>query len=285
MLKDMAVKRRSAMWSVLALSLFGRPLDAATVPASRRDAVIGDLVTANHILAYTGVLDAFGHVSVRDPDNTERFVMSRDLAPAQVSADDLIMYDLDGKAIDKPNLHGHSERYIHAAVYRARRDVGAVVHSHSPSVIPFGMSPLPLRAVYHMAGFLAHGVPVYDIRKFFGDGTNMLVNNPERGETLVKVLGQLPVVLMRGHGDTVVGPEVRRATARAVYTEIGARIQAQAMAMAPSSPLEFLSPAEGDAFEGIGPNGAITDKSEGTDRSWNMWVAALHQQVGNANGI
>jgi HCOMODA/2-hydroxy-3-carboxy-muconic semialdehyde decarboxylase len=281
----MKLKRRSALWSVLALSLFGQPLDvAAATPKSPRDAVIADLVTANHILSYTGVLDAFGHVSVRDPDAADQFLMARDLAPAQVTADDLITYDLDAKAIDKPNLHGHSERYIHAAVYRARHDVGAVVHSHSPSVVPFGMSPVPLRAVYHMAGFLAHGVPVYDIRKFFGDGTNMLVNNAQRGETLAKVLGPLPVVLMRGHGDTVVGPGVRRATVRAVYTEIGARIQAQAMAMAPSSPLEFLTPAEGDAFEGVGPNGALTDKDEGTDRSWNMWAAALRQQAGNAPG-
>ena len=264
------MKRSAAMLSAFALAAIGGPLKVQAQPSTSYDLAIADLVMANHILAYTGVLDAFGHVSIRDPGNREHFIMSRDLAPAQVAADDLITYDFDGNALDKLMLHGHSERFIHAEVYRARQDVGSVVHSHSPGVIPFGMGSAALQAVYHMNGF-AHGVPVFDIRKSFGDGTNMLINNAKRGKSLVQSLGNSPVVLMRGHGDTVVASEIRRATARAVYTEIGARIQAQAIGIAAGRPLEYLSPAEGDAFEGNG------DKTEGTDRSWNMWVAALQQ--------
>lgn len=238
-----------------------------------RAKAISDLLLANRILTSKGVLDAFGHVSIRDPLAPSRFIMARsDIAAKLVSSDDLVEYDFDAVALNKKGVHSHSERYIHAEIYRARADVGAVVHSHSPSVVPFGITPdVPLRAVYHMAGFLAGGVPIFEIRNVAGPGSNMLVNDPQRGQSLAIALGDKPVVLMRGHGNTVVGSDIRRATFRAIYTEIGARLQLQAMLIANGTKVDYLSAEEGDAFSNRGSGG-------GTNRAWDLWIDELAGQ-------
>jgi len=219
----------------------GGPVDAA---------IIEDLVAAGRILADQGVLDAFGHVSIRHPANPNRYLLSRNLAPALVTAEDIIEYDLDSNPVNANGRSGFLERFIHGEIYKARPDVKAAVHSHSPAVIPFGISQMPMRATYHMAGFLVAGVPVFEIRNAGGMTNmpgNMLVRNGALGKALAETLGDKPVALMRGHGNVVVGPNVQIAVYRAVYTEINARLQTIAIAM--GGPLNFLEKEEGENID------------------------------------
>jgi ribulose-5-phosphate 4-epimerase/fuculose-1-phosphate aldolase len=223
-------------------------------------ALLEDIVVGSRVLADFGVLDGFGHVSARDPRNPNHFLMSRSLAPALVTADDLMEFDLDGDPVDARGRSIFLERFIHAEIYRARPDVMSVVHTHSPGVIPFSVSQVPLRAMYHNPSFLAAGVPVWDIRKDFGD-TNMLVSNSAIGKSLAATLGDRPVVLMRGHGDVTVGPTVKMAVFRAYYTDVNAKLQAQAIALGGEP--NYLTPGESAKADQI--NFAVID------RIWNLW--------------
>src|SRR3954470_10194197 len=204
-------------------------------------ALIDDIVTGSRVLADFGVLDGFGHVSARHPANPNRFLMSRSLAPALVTTDDIMEFDLDGNAIDPRGRAVFLERFIHYEIYRAPPDVNAVVHSHSPGVIPFGVSQTPLKPLYHNPAFLGAGVPVFDIRAVAGD-TDMLVRNAALGKALAQTLADKPVALMRGHGSVAVGPSVQAATFRAYYTEVNARLQAQAIGL--GGPVTYLTPEE-----------------------------------------
>jgi ribulose-5-phosphate 4-epimerase/fuculose-1-phosphate aldolase len=186
---------------------------AQTAKTPGNQALIDDLVTANHILASEGIVDGYGHVSVRNPANPNRYFLSRSLAPGLVTAADIIEYDLDSNPIGDTRL-SYRERFIHGEIYKARPDVMAIVHDHSPAVIPFSVSSVPLRAVSHMAAFIGEGVPVFEIRDVDGM-TDMLVSNPKRGQALAKVLGDHPAALMRGHGAAVVGATVKEAVGRA----------------------------------------------------------------------
>jgi ribulose-5-phosphate 4-epimerase/fuculose-1-phosphate aldolase len=221
---------------------------------------IDDLVAASRILADQGVVDAFGHVSMRHPADPNRFLLSRNLAPALVTAEDIVEYDLDSNPMNAGGRPSFLERFIHGEIYKARPDVNAVVHSHSPAVIPFGISQVSMRATYHMAGFLVAGVPVFEIRKAAGM-TNMLVSNGVLGEALATTLADKPVALLRGHGDVVVGPTVQVAVYRAVYTEINARLQTAAIGM--GGPLTFLEKEEGEAFDRV--------IEQQIARPWTLW--------------
>ena len=223
-------------------------------------ALIEDIVTGSRVLADFGVLDGFGHVSARHPANPNRFLMSRSLAPALVTADDIMEFDLDGNAVDARGRSLFLERFIHSEIYRARPDVMSVVHTHSPGVIPYTISQVPLRAVFHNAAFLAAVAPVWDIRKAFGE-TDMLVRNAAIGRDLALTLGDRPVVLMRGHGDVTVGPSVKLAVFRAYYTDVNARLQSQAIALGGEP--SYLTPGEGAKADAV--NLAIVD------RIWNLW--------------
>ena len=161
--------------------------------------VLEDLVAANRILVDQGVLDGFGHVSIRHPGDSNRYLMARNLAPELVTAADILEYDLDSNPIDAKGQRTFLERFMHGAIYKARPDVRAVIHSHSPSVVPFGISTHVLKPVYHMSGFLAVGVPVWDIREAAGGPSNMLVSTNALAQQLAAELGDRPVVLMRGH--------------------------------------------------------------------------------------
>ncbi len=218
----------------------GGSRSAAPSPASRGSR-LEDLVTANHILVDQGVVDGYGHVSVRDPDDPKRYLMSRSVAPELVTSADVLEHDLDGNAPAAPGASLYLERFIHGEIYRARPDVNAVVHCHSPSLIPFGVTGVPLRPLYHMSAFLGAGVPVFDIRAAAGE-TDMLVRNPELGRALARALGARNVALMRGHGAVVVGPDLPHAVFRSVYTEVNARLQAQAMAL--GRPVRYLDAEE-----------------------------------------
>src|SRR6478609_611237 len=190
-------------------------------------ALIGDLVAASRILAEHEVLDAYGHVSARSDKRLDRFIMSRAVAPALVTAADLMEWDADSEALPGDKRKGFIERYIHGEIYRSRPEVMAVVHSHSPSSIPFGVTRTKLRPIYHMGAFLWSGTPVFDIRKTRPEN-DLLVRDKVLGEALAKSLAGCNCVLMRGHGMTIVGDGVPEAVYRAIYTEMNARLQLQA---------------------------------------------------------
>ena len=190
-------------------------------------ALIEKIAVANRILYRIGVVDGFGHVSARHDKSSEHFLLARNMAPALVKREDILCFDLDGNALDAGGKRVYLERFIHGEIYRARPDVQAVVHSHSPNVIPFGVTAQQLQPVFHMSGFLGEGSALFDIRDVAGD-TNMLVSNGALGAALAACLGARSTVLMRGHGSTVVGASVEQAVYRAYYAEVNARLQIQA---------------------------------------------------------
>ena len=204
-------------------------------------ALLDDLVAANRILAGLGVLDGFGHVSARHPDRADRYLLSRSLAPELVTRDDVMTFDFASTAQDGDGRTPYLERFIHGAIYARRPDVHAVVHSHSPSVVPFAASSVRLRPVYHMSGFLRAGAPVFEIRSRFGM-TDMLVRNDAQGAALADALATDAIVLMRGHGFCAVGDSVQSAVYRAVYTQANAALQQSAIAL--GGTVTYLEPEE-----------------------------------------
>jgi ribulose-5-phosphate 4-epimerase/fuculose-1-phosphate aldolase len=258
---DRLARLGTALLFALLFGLAPALAQTPNVPVSGVDAaVIEDIVVGSRILADFGVVDGFGHVSARHPQNPNHFLMSRSLAPALVNADDLMEFDLDGNAVDARGRTVFLERFIHGEIYRVRPDVMAVVHTHSPGVIPFTVTQMLLRPMFHNAAFLAKGVPVWEIRKDFGE-TDMLVRDPARGKSLAQALGDKSVVLMRGHGDVTVGPTVKMAVFRAYYTDVNARLQSQAIAL--GGDINYLTPAEGAKADEV--NFVVLD------RIWNLW--------------
>ena len=223
--------------------------------------LIEDLVAANRILADQGVVDGYGHVSVRHEKSPDRYLMSRSIAPELVTAADIMEYDLDSVSVDARGPTSYLERFIHGEIYRVRPDVRAIVHNHSPSVIPFGATAAPLRPLYHMSAFLSGGVPVFDIRQA-GGMTDMLVRTAALGQALARTLGARPVALMRGHGAVVVGASLPLVVFRSVYTEVNARLQSQAMAIG-SGQVTYLDPEEARLAE-ASVSGTVT-------RPWELW--------------
>ena len=229
-------------------------------PAGPVDAgLIEDLVAASRILAKHGVLDAWGHVSIRHPGNPQRYLLSRARAPALVTAEDIMEFDLDSNPIDQRDRRVFVERFIHGSAYKARADVNAVVHSHSPTVIPFSGTGGPLKPLSHIASFLCDEPPVWEIRDV-GITQGLLVTNNEQGGSLAKKLGGKPVCLMRGHGNVVVAPDIRRCVHRALYTEVNA--QQLAIALSFRRPITFISPDE------------VQDPKR-LDDSWEVWKAEV----------
>jgi HCOMODA/2-hydroxy-3-carboxy-muconic semialdehyde decarboxylase len=268
------IKWLARVGAAAALALLAGVADASaqtpSAPVAGVDAaLLEDMVVGSRILADFGVLDGFGHVSARHPTNPGHFLMSRSLAPALVSANDIMEFDVDGNAVDARGRTLFLERFIHAEIYRARPDVMSVVHTHSPGVVPFGVSKVPLRALFHNPSFLGSGVPVWDIRNEFGD-TDMLVSNSATGKSLARALGDKPVVLMRGHGDVAVGPSVKMAVFRAYYTDVNAKLQSQAIAL--GGEVNYLTPGEAEKADKI--NFAIID------RIWNLWRMRILPQLG-----
>jgi len=198
-----------------------------TAPGAADPDLVDKLVLANRILYRQGVVDGFGHASVRHDGSPEHFLLARNMAPALVRRDDILTFDLEGVALDANGRRVYLERFIHAEIYRARPEVQAIVHSHSPSVIPFGVTRQPLRPVFHMCGFLGEGAARFEIRDVAGD-TDMLISDGRLGAALAAALGGSSAVLMRGHGSTVVGTSIEQAVYRAIYAEVNAKLQLQA---------------------------------------------------------
>jgi HCOMODA/2-hydroxy-3-carboxy-muconic semialdehyde decarboxylase len=187
--------------------------------------------------------------------------MSRSLAPELVTTNDLIEFDLDANPVDAKGRSLYSERFIHAEIYKVRPDVQAVVHNHASSLIPFGVTAVPLRPMYHMASFIGNGVPVFDIRKSFGI-TDMLVSDSRKGHALAETLGNKAAVLMRGHGVAIVGSTIPIAVGRSIYLDLNARIQQQAIALGGN--ITYLDPQEAQKMMDAGENRAY-------ERPWELW--------------
>lgn len=222
--------------------------------------LIDDLVSANHILFKEGAVDGFGHVSVRDARNPERFLLARGIAPATVRARDVMEFGMDGEPLSPRGRKPYLERTIHSEIYRARPDVAAVVHSHSPALIPFGITGTSLRPVFHMSGFLGAATPIFEIREAGGPATDLLVRDRKLGAALARSLGRSPFALMRGHGAVAVGGALQQAVYRAIYAEMNARLQAEAMRL---GAVNYLNDQEA-------ANASRTIDSV-IDRPWDLW--------------
>lgn len=230
---------------------------------------IRELVDANHILFNQGVVDGFGHVSVRHPTFPDCFLLARSMAPGLVTEKDVLAFDLEGAPVEKAGPAVYLERFIHSEIYRTRPDVVAVIHSHSPSVVPFSaVTGTKLRPIFHMCGFLGSGTPVFEIRDFAGLSSDLLISDKRLGAALAQSLGSGPAVLMRGHGSTVVGSSLRQTVFRAVYTEVGARLQTEAMKL---GPVTYLT--EGEAVATTNTNNTQID------RAWFLWLKAARSEL------
>ena len=242
-------------------------------PTAAVSALVTDLVDANHILFNQGIVDAFGHISARHPERPDRFCMARNVAPGLVTAADILEYDVgSGEALmpDPPRLY--LERYIHSEIFKARPDVMAVVHNHSPAVLPFTIAKgVRFKPACHMCGFLGEGPPLFEIRDSAGPASDLLIRNRKLGAALATSLGQERVVLMRGHGCTIVAENVRIAVYRAIYTEVNARLLLAAL---PLGEVETLNAAEAEATR-------ITNEGQ-VDRPWNLWKQLAAQARLNA---
>jgi HCOMODA/2-hydroxy-3-carboxy-muconic semialdehyde decarboxylase len=229
--------------------------------------LIDDLVSANHILFKEGVVDGFGHVSVRDQKDPQRFLLARSIAPATVTARDIMEFGLDGEPLRPGSGKPYLERTIHSEIYRARPDVMAVVHSHSPALIPFGITGTPLRPVFHMSGFLGSSTPIFEIREAGGPATDMLIRDRKLGAALARSLGAAPFALMRGHGSVAVGATLKQVVYRAIYAEVNARLQSEALRL---GAITYLNDAEA-------ANAARTNDGV-IDRPWGLWKARVQRK-------
>jgi HCOMODA/2-hydroxy-3-carboxy-muconic semialdehyde decarboxylase len=227
--------------------------------------LIGKLAAANRILYQQGVVDGFGHASVRHDKSEGHFLLARNMAPGLVRREDIVTFDLDGTPLDAEGRRVYLERFIHGEIYRARPDVQAIVHSHSPSVIPFGVTAQPLRPVFHMSGFLGEGASLFEIRDIAAD-TNMLISDRRLGAALAASLGNRSTVLMRGHGSTVVGASIEQAVYRAIYAEVNAKLQLQAVML---GDVNYLNAREA-------ANASSTNDTQ-LGRTWELWM----KQVGS----
>jgi len=232
------------------------------------DQAIANLVAANRVLAGEGILDGFGHVSMRDPRNPVHYLMSRSVAPALVVDEDIVEHDLDNNAVlqrdrDKKLYY---ERWIHGEVYKSRRDVNAIVHSHSPTVVPFASTKARLRPLLHNASFLGFGTPVFEIRDVMAN-SDLMISTAELGRAMAETLGQrAEVVLLRGHGNVVVGPTIEIAVFRAYYTEINARQQLQAITLG-GSDVVYMDDGECEATDKVMQSVA--------GRPWELWKSRV----------
>jgi len=232
------------------------------------DALLDDLVVANRILAGLGVVDGFGHVSVRHPEHADRYFLSRSIAPEQVTRDDLMLFDLASVPQNGDTRAPYLERFIHGAIYARRPEVTSVVHSHAAAVVPFAASTVRLKPIYHMSSFLHTGAPVFEIREKFGM-TDMLIRNGAQGAALAEVIGTGAVVLMRGHGYCAVGADIAEAVFRAYYTQLNAELQQRAIGL--GGEVNFLADEEGALYD--------ETNRKVIGRPWGLWKAKFAPKV------
>jgi HCOMODA/2-hydroxy-3-carboxy-muconic semialdehyde decarboxylase len=235
-----------------------------------------DLVVAYRVLAEHGVIDAYGHVSVRSDTHPDRYLLAGHMAPELVTEADIIEYDLDSNPLNAGSRVSVRERFIHGEIYKARPEVNCVVHNHSPAVVPFSATRCPLRPLFHMSAFIGQGVPNFDIRDA-QKGTDLLVKTPYLGQALARTLGAHPAALMRNHGSVTVGETIARGVGRSIYLEMNARMQLQALQLAaPGEALNCMDDAE--VAESV--------PRQEYDRGWHLWrtrvLARLRAEAGAA---
>ena len=267
MIRSVCIAAVAALAIVFATGTAGRPASAQAALTSGGPvdpALLEDLASAYRVLANQGVIDGYGHVSIRHPGNPNRYLMSRSLGPALVTPADIMEFDINSTPVDPKGRNPVMERFIHGEIYRARPDVMVVVHSHAPSVIPFSLTNVPLRPVFHMATFLGVGggaVPVWDSRSVKEpEAAAMLVRTQGMGRSLAATLGKRPVALLRGHGNVVVGPNIPVTVRQAIYTEVNAKLLLAALSL--GGPVTYVSEEETAAVE----------KTPGdVQRGWDLW--------------
>ena len=219
-----------------------------------------ELAVANRILGHEGVLDAFGHVSLRHPGDPGRYLLPRSRSPELIEPADILEFTLDSTPVVPPTVQLYSERVIHGEIYKARPDVISIVHSHSPAVIPYANTKVKLQAMNHISSFLGGGVPVFEIRDVGGPATNMLISNAMLGKALAATLGSHSVALMRGHGSVAAAQSIRHVVFRAIYTEVNARMESEALRLGEPT---FLNDQEA---------AAATKTADGlVNRPWELW--------------
>jgi ribulose-5-phosphate 4-epimerase/fuculose-1-phosphate aldolase len=228
-------------------------------------ALVRDLVVANRILASENVVDAYGHVSVRHPDNPQRFLLATSVAPEMVEEDHIVEFNLDCTPVRDDGRPLYHERFIHGGIYEARGDVQAVVHAHSEDVLPFSIASTPLRPVIHSGSFMGAEVPVWDMADRFGPDTNMLVTNMEQARDLVRRLGGNNVALMRGHGFSAAAPSLIEVVRMAVYVPRNARVLMNALRL--GGEIKPLHDGEIAAR-----NAGYKPYSLETRRAWRYWA-------------
>ena len=259
-----AVMLAAIVYGALAVTIsvsFAQQPPASAGPADPK--LIEDLVAANRVLADQGLLDGWGHISVRHNRDPNRFLMARAVAPALVTANDILEFDLDSRPVDLRGLPMsglYTERYIHGEIYKLRPDVIAVVHTHAPSLIPFGVTKVPLRPMYHRSAFISFGIPVFEIRERAGM-TDMLIRSQALGRALADVLGDHPAALMRGHGAAITGPSLPRVVGRTIFLALNATLQADAMRM--GAPITYMDLEEARKIE--------AREGHGLARAWEGW--------------
>jgi ribulose-5-phosphate 4-epimerase/fuculose-1-phosphate aldolase len=228
------------------------------------------LARANRMLANEGVLDAFGHVTMRHPTDPGRYLMSRSRGPELVQPDDILEFTLDSQPLKPPTARLYGERVIHGEIYKARPEVNAVCHHHAPSILPFCVSGMALKPVYHLGATMGDAVPFWDSRDDFGD-TNLIVAKPEEGASLARALGANWTVLMRRHGATVAGTSLEELTFRTIYTARNAALQIQAHGLGNVSP---LTAAETELA------GRYNLQPGPVARAWEYWSVRLDKAEG-----
>lgn len=233
--------------------------------------LLDDLVIASHILANEGICDAFGHASIRDPENPNQFYISRARSPELVERGDIMKLTLDGNPVDGDDRKPFLERFIHGSLYHQRPDVGAVIHSHSRNVIPFSISQKRLRPVVHSCATIGECVPVWDAQTSFGD-TNLLISSKQMGDDFADVMATGRSALMRGHGSTVIGKTLKEAVYTAIYLDVNAQLQFQAMQMGDVS---YLTKGE---IEKICARLDDAKPGEGYGRAWDYWARRVKSQ-------
>jgi ribulose-5-phosphate 4-epimerase/fuculose-1-phosphate aldolase len=257
---------RTILFAIVTLMGLYASAGAQQAPVSAGPAdpkLIEDLVAANRILADQGLLDGWGHVSVRHNKDPNRYLMSRGVSAGLVTAQDIIEFDLDSQPVDTHGLPMSAlftERYIHGEIYKLRPEVIAVVHTHAPSLIPFGVTNVPLRPMYHRSAFIGFGVPVFEIRERTGM-TDMLIRNAILGRNLAEALGDHPAILMRGHGAAITGPSLPRVVGRTIFLALNATLQADAMRM--NAPIIYMDIEEARKIE--------EREGQGLARTWEGW--------------
>jgi ribulose-5-phosphate 4-epimerase/fuculose-1-phosphate aldolase len=234
------------------------------VPEKLTD-VIAELALANRILAHEGVLDAFGHVSVRHPSDPGRYLLSRARSPAAIEASDILEFTLDSAPVKPPKAHLYAERVIHGCIYQARSDVMAVCHHHAPAIMPFAIAGKPILPVFHVGAAMGATVPFWDQHDEFGD-TNMLVVKPEEGQSLARALGQHAAVLMNRHGATVVGASIKELVSRSIFMCQNADYHLRTLTLGTPTPLH---PGETRLA------GSISLMPSVISRTWEYWSMRL----------